>query len=275
MKNYEEKETILYLDNVELGYGSGSDYKTVLKDINMIEKNVDRNGITTGQTIAIVGRSGRGKSTLFKSLTGLVKPKEGKILITDLGTSDNSDAKIIEEGDIGFVDQKYTLFRHKTVDQILMYAMRKSKSKDKSKIIDNCLLEWGLLDQRSQYPSELSGGQRQRTAILEQILSPGHFIVMDEPTSGLDVSGIEKLKDNFRSIISQHELNTLIFSTHLIEFAVEMADIIYFIGHPKGERSYSTVIKKFDLREMGLAWTKYGPEHTKVVDEIKGLMIIH
>lgn len=275
MKNYEERETILFLDKVELGYGQGDDYKIVLKDIDIVEKNVYRSDLTTGQTIAIVGRSGRGKSTLFKSLTGLVKPKSGEVLITDLGTSDRLDAKSVEEGDVGLVDQKYTLFRHKTVDQILMYSMRKDKSKNKKEIVDKCLLEWGLLDQRNKYPSELSGGQRQRTAILEQILSPGHFIVMDEPTSGLDVVGIDKLKDNFRTIVSQHELNTLIFSTHLIEFAVEMAEVIYFIGNPKGVKDYSTVIKRFDLREMGLAWTKYGPDHIKIVDEIKGLMIIH
>ena len=85
---YELKDTILYLNNVELGYGDGSDYKAVLKNVNLEEKDVVRIGHITGQTIAIVGRSGRGKSTLFKALTGLVKPHKGEVLITELETKE-------------------------------------------------------------------------------------------------------------------------------------------------------------------------------------------
>ena len=160
---YQLKDTILYLDKVELGYGEGSDYKAVLKDINLIEKDVVREGYITGQTIAIVGRSGRGKSTLFKALTGLVKPKKGSILITELDTKVGDDAKIVQEGDVGFVDQKYTLFRHKTVTQIFNYALRKRVMSDEEKesTIEKYLIKWGLDKQRNQYPCELSGGQRQ------------------------------------------------------------------------------------------------------------------
>jgi len=177
--SYELKDTILYLDNVELGYGEGHDYKCVLKNINLEEKDVVREGYTTGQVIAVVGRSGRGKSTLFKALTGLVKPKSGQVLITELDTEDVTDAKDVSEGDVGFVDQKYTLFRHKTVEQIFKYALRKSKlTKDQKKLtIAKYLGEWGLEKHKDQYPNELSGGQRQRTAIIEQILSSGHFLV--------------------------------------------------------------------------------------------------
>lgn len=67
------------------------------------------------------------------------------------------------------------------------------------------------------------------------------------------------------------ELNTIIFSSHLIEFAVEMADVVYFMGKPQ-DKEYSTIIKKFDLKEMGIAWTPYGEGHQKVVDDIKQLM---
>jgi len=73
-----------------------------------------------------VGRSGRGKSTFFKALTGLVPPNTGKILIKDFSKNEENAAKPVREGDIGFVDQKYTLFRHKTVQQSLKFALRKS-----------------------------------------------------------------------------------------------------------------------------------------------------
>lgn len=272
---YELKDTILYLDNVELGYGEGSDYKCVLKNVNLIEKDVVRNGHVTGQVIAVVGRSGRGKSTLFKALTGLVKPRTGEVLITELDSVDATDAKNVSEGDVGFVDQKYTLFRHKTVEQIFNYALRKSKltKEEKKETIDRYLGEWGLEKHRAQYPCELSGGQRQRTAIIEQIFSSGHFMVLDEPFSGLDVGNIRDVKRSFELIQNDHELNTIIFSTHELRLAVELADSIYVVGFPDETHEFSTIVKHFDLKEMGLAWQEFGPKHLDLVNEIDAVMM--
>jgi ABC-type cobalamin/Fe3+-siderophores transport system ATPase subunit len=74
---YTTNETLLYVENVTAGY----DDKIIIKDINIIEKNVIRQNVdATGQVIAVLGRSGRGKSTLFKVLTGLLKPISGQIL---------------------------------------------------------------------------------------------------------------------------------------------------------------------------------------------------
>lgn len=261
--NYELKDTILYLDKVELGYGYGADYKCVLRDVNLVEKDVVREGYITGQVIAIVGRSGRGKSTLFKALTGLVKPRSGQVLVTELNSAVAGSAKMVGEGDVGFVDQKYTLFRHKTVYQTLMSAQRKSKrtKAEKKEVVDKYLTEWGLVKQKDQYPCELSGGQRQRTAIIEQILSSGHFMVLDEPFSGLDVGNIKSAKEAFDLIKEDHELNTIIFSTHDMQLAVELADSIYIVGHKDGNTEYSTIVNHYDLKEMGLAWREFGPEH--------------
>tara|TARA_R110000796_G_scaffold88978_2_gene192366 strand:+ start:11377 stop:12207 length:831 start_codon:yes stop_codon:yes gene_type:complete len=273
--SYELKDTIIYLDNVELGYGEGREYKQVLKDINIIEKDVVREGEVTGQVIAVVGRSGRGKSTLFKALTGLVKPKSGSVLITELDTEDGDDAKNVEEGDVGFVDQKYTLFRHKTVEQIFNYALRNSDQtkEEKNDTIDKYLTEWGLEMQRKQYPCELSGGQRQRTAIIEQILSSGHFMVLDEPFSGLDVGNIRDVKRSFDLIKKDHELNTIIYSTHELRLAVELADSIYVVGYPPHTKEYATIVRHYDLKEMGLAWKEFGQEHLDLVADIDKTMM--
>ena len=216
MIQYKELDTILYVDKLCVGY----DGKQILKDVNIIEKNIVREGHTsTGQVIAFIGRSGRGKSTLFKALTGLLKPTSGQVLITDLKTQDANDAKEISEGDMGFVDQKYTLFRHKTVEDICRYAMRKvnNSKAEKEDIITKYLEDWGLAEHRKKYSCELSGGQRQRTAIIEQILSSKHFMILDEPFSGLDVGNIEKVKVAFDRIKDDNEYNTIIFSTHDIK----------------------------------------------------------
>lgn len=274
---YEFKETVLYVENVSVTYDGGI---VAIKDINLIEKDVVRDGVDhTGQVIAIVGRSGRGKSTLLKALTGLHKPSSGKILIKDFESKDAHAAKTIKEGDIGFVDQKYTLFRHKTVYQTLKFALRKTtlSAKEKEDKISEYLEKWGLEKFKNKYPNELSGGQRQRTAIIEQLFSSDHFIVLDEPFSGLDIGNIQEVKKSFDLLVDASEYNTIIFTTHDIELAIELAQSIYVIGYPtiKGEQQhYGTVVAKYDLREMGLAWEEYGEKHLKLYKEIVQEMMI-
>lgn len=266
--------TLLYVEDLSVSFGE----KTVIKDINFVEKDVVRKDNITGQVIAFVGRSGRGKSTLFKALTGLISPTTGKVLIADTVTGNDGDAKKVEEGDIGFVDQKYTLFRNKTVSEALYFALRNQNlsSIEKEGMINSYLEDWGLEKMKNQYPCELSGGQRQRTAIIEQIFCSGHYMVLDEPFSGLDVGNIEDVKKAFSLITSRHEFNTIIYSTHDIELAVELADSIYVIGHPTidGElKDYGTIVKHIDMKELDLAWKDFGLDHIEVVKQIKAAML--
>ncbi len=273
--NYIIKDTILHVENLSVAY----DGKVIIKDINFTEKDVERD-VTTGQIIAILGRSGRGKSTLFKALTGLVQPSTGQVLIRDIEKSTTTEvlAKVVEEGDVGFVDQKYTLFRNKTVSQALKFALRKTKlsEEEKASKIKKYLAEWGLEKVKDQYPNELSGGQRQRTAIIEQIFSSGNYMILDEPFSGLDVGNIESVKTSINKIGADHSLNTVIFSTHDIELAVALADSIYVIGYPTingKQEHYGTVVGHFDLKAMQLAWQTFSAKHLTVVEQIKNLML--
>jgi polar amino acid transport system ATP-binding protein len=270
--SYKETKTLLYVDNLSLGYGN----KVILKDIKFDVKDIIRDGYeSTGQKIAFIARSGRGKSTLFKGLTGLVKPFAGQVLITDLTTDDENDAKPLSEGDVGFVDQKYTLFRHKTILEICDYALRKSTltKTEKDALIDEYLGDWGLTEHKNKYSCELSGGQRQRTAIIEQMLTSKHFIILDEPFSGLDVGNIEKVKESFERISNADELNTIIFSTHDIRLAVELADSIYILGPCSDDPTVSTIIKHYDLKTMGLAWKPFGDGHRDLHHEIHDLVV--
>lgn len=274
---YKADETILSVENLSVGYkDKNGNMKMILKDVSFSEKDITKDGVeATGQTIAFIGRSGRGKSTLFKSLTGLLEPTTGSIGIKDFKLGDKVTLKKVVEGDIGFVDQKYTLFRHKTVEQICKYALRKSdlSKDDKKSLIDSYLNDWGLSEHRKKYSCELSGGQRQRAAIIEQMLTSKHFMIFDEPFSGLDVGNIEKVKESFNKILSTNEYNTIIFSTHDIRLAAELADSIYIVGFPEGKTDYSTIIKHYDLKQMGLAWTPYGDGHRRLVLEIKELLL--
>lgn len=270
--SYKETKTLLYVNDISVGYGD----KMILKNVSFDIKDIIREGHeSTGQTIAFIARSGRGKSTLFKALTGLLQPTQGQVLITDLSTEADDDAKTLIEGDMGFVDQKYTLFRHKTIKQICDYALRKSTATkaEKEALVTEYLTDWGLLEHKDKYPNELSGGQRQRTAIIEQMLTSKHFMILDEPFSGLDVGNIEKVKQSFQRISDADELNTIIFSTHDIRLAVELSDSIYILGPHETDPTCSTVIKHYDLKAMGLAWQPFNDGHRKLHHEIYDLVV--
>jgi polar amino acid transport system ATP-binding protein len=200
-------------------------------------------------------------------------------MIRDFENPDLNAAKIVNEGDIGFVDQRYTLFRHKTVKQALKYALKKTSLSDTEKDakIAKYMTEWGLDSCKDKYPNELSGGQRQRTAIIEQLFSSDRFIVFDEPFSGLDVGNIEEVKKSFHLLNSTSDHNTIIFSTHDIELAIELAQSIYVIGYPTingVKKDYGTVVAKYDLREMGLFWKSHCEEHSQLHKDIVHQMMI-
>ncbi len=276
---YEQKDTILHVDNLSIAYGE----KTIISGVSFVEKDIVRPDKLQGQTIAFVGRSGRGKSTLFKALTGLETPTTGSVLIPDFSkpvTNGKQPAKKVQEGDVGFVNQKYTLFRHKTIYQSLQFSLRNASlsSAEKNEKILHYLGDWGLDACKNQYPNELSGGQRQRTAILEQLLSSGYYMVLDEPFSGLDVGNIMNVKAAFKLINDSHELNTIIFSTHDIELAVELADSLYVLGYGKNENgslsSTGTLLKHYDLKQLGLAWHgEFTSKHLELAKEIKQIML--
>jgi ABC-type sulfate/molybdate transport systems ATPase subunit len=260
--------TVLMVENVSVKIGD----KTIIENINFEEKNVVRDGMTQGQMIAVVGRSGRGKSTLFKVMTGLRKPTTGRVLIPG-----DEAAKPVEvvEGDVGFVDQKYTLLRHMTLYQQLCFAAKKGNIpvNEISNRVLELLKQWGLEQAKDQYPNHCSGGQRQRTAILSQLLSSGHFLVLDEPFSGLDVGNVEDVKAMLRLVNSSHELSTIIFSTHDIELAVEMADKIYVLGFANPKHQVGTIVTEFDCKERGVAWQSVGKEHIELIHEIKAAIM--
>lgn len=276
---YEQKGVILHVENLSVSYGD----RTIIRDINLSEKDTVRANRQQGQIIAFLGRSGRGKSTLFRALTGLEKPSTGRVLIPDLRKpieNGQQPAKQVQEGDVGFVNQKYTLFRHKTVYDSLLFALRKTtlSKVEKHEKIMHYVSDWGLEQCKDQYPNFLSGGQRQRTAILEQLLSSGHYMVLDEPFSGLDIGNIMSVKKAFQLINESHELNTIMFSTHDIELAVELADSIYILGYKPEENGQpgatATILKHFDLKQMGLAWQDgFTSEHLDCVKQVKEIML--
>ncbi len=259
--NYKKEELILSVNNVSLTY---DETKTVLKDINFQIHNITRPDVKQGQIISIVGKSGCGKSSLFKLLSGFLKPTAGDIKIG----VDQTDVQI---GEVGLVTQDYYVFQHRKVKDLLGMAISDKANRDF--YIEDYAKHFDLIDHLDKYPSELSGGQRQRVAIIQQVLAGNKTILCDEIFSGLDSIMKDKVMELLVKISNLDELNTLIIVSHDIEAACCISDTVLVLSNKDGDGS--TIVKTYDLIGMGLAYQpgiKTNPEFIKIIDEIKHIM---
>ncbi len=274
IQNYTVANPLLILNDV----GVAIDGKTILRNVGTASlpfqiDDIQKTNVQQGQIIAVLGRSGRGKTTLFKALAGIVPISHGSIKIAD--ATNTIQVKEIQEGDMGFVQQVYPLSRNQTVVEMLTDAAQQGSysNTDAKNLIEKYLQEWGLIDQKNLSPNQLSGGQRQRVAIIEQLLCNHTYMIFDEPFSGLDVVNIQGVKESFEKINTSNDINTILFSTHDIEIAVELADHIFIIGYEKNEKNEfipgGTLVGSYDLKKLGLAWQPFSAAHQDLANTIK------
>lgn len=259
--NYEKHERLLTVDHLNLQYGE----KIILRDVNVCIDNITRPDTVQGQVVALLGPSGIGKTQLFRCLSGMQQATNGHVLIGDQQLQVNG-------GEVGVVQQAYPLFAHRTVLSNLRLAARKL-GKNSEPEIERLLTHFGLQDKKKSYPTELSGGQRQRIAIIQQLLCSNHFLLMDEPFSGLDVMAKQRVFDTIRTVSQAHDLNTIIFTTHDLEAAVNLADNIWVLGRVEGQPG-ATIVQQIDLAAAGLAWSpdiEHHPKYWPMVLQLKEL----
>lgn len=240
-----KNEVLLQAKNVNLLY----DGKCILRDINFEIKNIIRPGVEQGQVISLIGRSGIGKTQLFKVLSGLQKPTSGEILI-------HAHQKV-EAGDMGVIFQNYYLFEWRSIYTSLLLAARKNpllSGKEKETIMKYAQ-DFRLKEHLHKYPQQLSGGQRQRVSIIQQLLKGSDFLLLDEPFSGLDVLVLDKIVELLLQVSVSDELKTLIIVSHDIETSVAISDTVFILAEEK-EKTGSTIVKEIDLIARGLAWEK-------------------
>jgi ABC-type nitrate/sulfonate/bicarbonate transport system ATPase subunit len=243
MTTFTKEEVVLQARNVNLSY----DGKQILRDINFEIKNIIRPGIKQGQVISLIGRSGIGKTQLFKLLSGLQQPTSGEILIYQ--------NKKVKPGDMGVIFQNYYLFEWRSVYTSLLLAAKKNpllKGKEKE-AINQYVADFNLSDHLKKYPQQLSGGQRQRASIIQQLLKGSDFLLLDEPFSGLDVLVLDKVVALLQKVSVSDDLKTLIIVSHDIVTSVAISDTVFILGEEKGKPG-STIVREIDLIERELAW---------------------
>lgn len=248
---YQLTDTLLHVENVSLVFKN----RIILRDVQIEVKDIVRPGMQQGQVIGFLGPSGYGKTQLFRILAGLQQPTTGTVRI-------GKDQKIVEQGDVGVVAQRYPLFRKRTVlDNLMIGAMQSRAKRSRPEANDaamHMLERFKLADKASASPEQLSGGQQQRIAIAQQMLCDGKFLLMDEPFSGLDMRMKNQVMDLIHEIACMDEENTIIVVTHVISEAASVADTLWLLGRDRDtegkEIPGSRIQQTYDLMDRGLAW---------------------
>lgn len=196
----------------------------VLKDINF--------EVHDNETVAILGPSGTGKSTLLRCLNYLCVPTSGTIRIKDVSVhAPGTRAQIRElRRHSAMVFQNYNLFKNLTAQANVMEALlsvRKMSKAEAEKKALACLEKVGMLDRRDFFPSKMSGGQQQRVGIARAIAMEPDVLLLDEPTSSLDPELVGEVLNTIRQLAAEH--TTMILVTHEISFARQVADRVIFM----------------------------------------------
>lgn len=257
-------EVLLKAENVNLSLCG----KPILRDINFSIKDIIRPGVLQGQVVTLIGRSGIGKTQLFRILSGLQEPSSGRITI--------NHNKTVEAGDMGVIFQNYYLFEWRTIYSSMMMAAKQNKALqgNEKESMEKYVSEFGLKDIIHQYPAQLSGGQRQRVSIIQQLLKGSNFLLLDEPFSGLDVCMLDKVVELLLQVSLSDELKTLIIVSHDIPTAVSISDTVFILGCEPGIPG-ATIRREIDLIERDLAWQKDVKKSKcflETIEEIKGCL---
>lgn len=186
---------------------------------NRVLRGVDLD-VRKGENVAVLGRSGTGKSVLIKIIVGLLKPDKGSVIVLGENVAD-LDYKSLEKLRlrIGFSFQNSALYDSMTVGENLEFPLLRSGGKVNNSSINTAVKEVldavGLSQTIDQYPSELSGGQRKRIGIARTLIMQPEIMLYDEPTAGLDpITSMEinnlikqvQQRYNTASIIITHDL---------------------------------------------------------------------
>jgi ABC-type polar amino acid transport system ATPase subunit len=199
-----------------------------------------------GESVAIIGSSGSGKSTVLRCINRLIEPTAGVIELR--GEQINTPYADVNDirSRIGMVFQSFELFAHlRVLENITLGLIHvRGMSKEEADIVAMEVLERvDLLDRVNAYPGNLSGGQKQRVAIARALAMKPEVILFDEPTSALDPELVGSVLNTIRGLAD--EGMTMVIVTHEINFARDVADrVVYLDQGLVAEEGPSSIINE-------------------------------
>ncbi len=276
---YNKTQVLLSAKNVGLSYldKDTKKEKQIIKDVNFEIRDI----VGVGQIVSLVGKSGEGKSTLLRILSGLHIPnsiRTGEVLIHHDKMQGEHLLTPVKEGDMGIVFQDYYMPEHLTIRKMMIKSAKKNVDfkgnlKEINAAIDNYVEQFELVDHQNKYPCQLSGGQKQRASIILQLINGSNFLLLDEPFSGLDALMVDKTTKYLQKAANHDELKTLIIVSHDLINCAAISDTIYVLS--KKDNTAATIVANIDLISLGLAYhedIRRMPEFHNVIDEIKNIL---
>ena len=200
--------------------------------------------VNKGESLAIIGSSGSGKSTVLRCINRLIEPTKGVIKLR--GEQINTPAVDINEvrSRIGMVFQSFELFSHlRVIDNVSLglIHVRGMSNDEANREARDVLEKVDMLDRVDAYPGNLSGGQKQRVAIARALAMKPEVMLFDEPTSALDPELIGSVLETIRGLAD--EGMTMVVVTHEIGFARDVANrVIYMDEGLVAEEGTSSII---------------------------------
>ena len=196
--------------------------------------------VKQGENVAVLGRSGTGKSVLIKIIIGLLKPDSGSVIVLGQDVEQLSGAEMDAfRQKVGFSFQSSALYDSMSIRENLEFPLvrnvRNLSRADINKAVEKALDDVGLSQTINQMPSELSGGQRKRIGIARTLILNPEIMLYDEPTSGLDpITSIEI--NNLINEVRERINATSIIITHDLTCAKTTSDRIAMLLDGKFER---------------------------------------
>jgi branched-chain amino acid transport system ATP-binding protein len=235
------------LEGVHAAYGA----VRVLEDVTL---NVDG-----GQTVVLLGTNGNGKSTLMKSIMGIVRPSAGRIMAEIDGIKHDLIGRTTEEiVDLGIalVPEGRRLFPRLSVEENLLLGAFRPKARAEIKAnLDFCFEAFPrLAERRSQLAGSMSGGEQQMLALGRALMSAPRILLIDEPSVGLAPVLVSRTIDKIRELKDRYQLTVLMAEQNFTQ-ALRIADCGYVIVHGKiafegksaDELNNNDLIRKFYL----------------------------
>ena len=212
-------------------------FKAEALEVNYGESRIIRGigfEVAAGETLAVMGRNGMGKTTLLKALIGMLPLRAGRVRLGDADLTHRRSFERIHAG-LGFVPQGRMIFSQLTVEENILAGMTHRRDAGVPRWIYQC---FPVLDEmRSRKGGNLSGGQQQQLAIARALAGDPKVLILDEPTEGIQPSVIKDIARTLNRLKAERGFS-MIVSEQVLSFALEVADRFLIIE--RGEFVHET-----------------------------------